>query len=391
MKLIDVCKFIVDCPHSTANDEGSGYPLIRTPNVGRGRLILSDVHRVCEEVYNKRNARAIPMAGDLIMAREAPAGNVAVIQPGEKVCLGQRTVLIRPDIEKVNPNFLAYYLLGPKQQHALTSTANGATVAHVNMPHIRNLDICLPSRKEQDTIANYLSAYDAKIESVTKEVKLIEENAQLLYKEWFINLRCPYISEKFQDNGLPNGWSIATLGDIAYDAGVAAKKQNRNDFCYYLPIDCMPKKSLCYTVVDDVSLAESSLQSFQPGDIVMGAMRPYFHKVIIARDKGLTRNTCFVINAKNKSFWAYLALLIFSEETIKYASQISVGATMPYVRWGDFVKMPIIIPSKEIADKFSEIITPMIERINTLAVITQRLIEARNILLPKLISGEVSI
>ena len=66
MRLQDVCELIVDCPHSTAKDEGIGYPLIRTPNIGKGRLILDGVHRVSEEVYHKRNQRAVPQDGDLI-------------------------------------------------------------------------------------------------------------------------------------------------------------------------------------------------------------------------------------------------------------------------------------------------------------------------------------
>ena len=110
MTLNDICELIVDCPHSTAKDEGEGFPLIRTPNIGRGRLILDDVHRVSKEVYDKRNARAVPQDDDLILAREAPAGNVAIVKDGEQVCLGQRTVLIRPDKSKVYPDFLAYYI-----------------------------------------------------------------------------------------------------------------------------------------------------------------------------------------------------------------------------------------------------------------------------------------
>ena len=110
MILSDICEFIVDCPHSTAPDEGVGYPLIRTPNIGKGRLILDGVHRVSEKVYIDRTQRGIPQDGDLIFAREAPAGNVALVTNGEKVCLGQRTVLIRPNQEKVNPEYLVYYL-----------------------------------------------------------------------------------------------------------------------------------------------------------------------------------------------------------------------------------------------------------------------------------------
>ena len=80
MVLNDICDLIVDCPHTTSPDMGKGYPLIRTPNIGKGRFLLDGVHRVSEKTYNDRNARAIPQEDDLIFAREAPAGNVAIIK-----------------------------------------------------------------------------------------------------------------------------------------------------------------------------------------------------------------------------------------------------------------------------------------------------------------------
>lgn len=108
-----------------------------------------------------------------------------------KVCLGQRTVLIRPSAEKVSPLFLNYYLNAPKQRHALLSNSNGATVSHVNMPVIRNLVIELPDREAQDRIADVLSAYDELIENSRRQIQLLEEAARRLYKEWFIDLKFP--------------------------------------------------------------------------------------------------------------------------------------------------------------------------------------------------------
>lgn len=163
MTLLDACELIVDCPHSTAPDEGAGYPLIRTPNIGKGRLLLEGVHRVSEETYNKRNERAIPQEGDLILAREAPVGNVAKIQSGQKVCLGQRTVLIRPK-KNIDSDFLTYYLLSPYIQHMLLVSSNGATVSHLNMAAIRKLTIDLPDLSTQRRIGSLLSAIDNKIE-----------------------------------------------------------------------------------------------------------------------------------------------------------------------------------------------------------------------------------
>ena len=180
MILNDICELIVDCPHSTAKDEGAGYPLIRTPNIGKGRLILDGVHRVSKEVYDKRNARAIPQDDDLILAREAPAGNVAIIKNGEKVCLGQRTVLIRPDKRKVNPDFLTYYILAPQQQYELLGTANGATVAHVNIPVIKNLPVELPDKKIQQKAADILKAYDDLIENNVWQIKLLEDRKSVV-------------------------------------------------------------------------------------------------------------------------------------------------------------------------------------------------------------------
>lgn len=211
MILSDVCEFIVDCPHSTAPDEGEGYPLIRTPNVGKGRLDLNGVHRVGESVYKQRIQRGAPRANDLIFAREAPAGNVALVQENQTVCLGQRTVLIRPNVQKVNPQYLVYYLLSPKPQYELLGTANGATVAHVNLPAIRNLKIELPEKSVQDKIGTILVTYDDLIENNQKQIKLLEEAAQRLYKEWFVDLNFPGHENTKIVDGVPEGWNECTV------------------------------------------------------------------------------------------------------------------------------------------------------------------------------------
>ena len=164
VSLDEACDVIVDCPHTTAKDEGAGIPLIRTPNVGKGRLCLVDVHRVSEDVYQSRIARAVPCGGDLILAREAPAGNVAVIPDNLKVCLGQRTMLLRPNKKIADSYFLAYYLNAPSQRSRLIGMANGATVSHINVADVRKLEVRLPPLEVQHRIASVLSCIDGKIE-----------------------------------------------------------------------------------------------------------------------------------------------------------------------------------------------------------------------------------
>lgn len=139
--LNDLCDLIVDCEHKTAPLSQSDIASIRTPNIGKGRLVLDGVNTVSEEVYRLWSRRAVPAPGDLILAREAPAGNVGVIPEGLRCVLGQRTVLIRPKASKIHSDFLALYLLNTKTQRRLLSHSTGATVQHVNMKDIRALPI----------------------------------------------------------------------------------------------------------------------------------------------------------------------------------------------------------------------------------------------------------
>lgn len=187
-RLGEICELISDCPHTTAKDEGVGIPLIRTPNVGFTRLMLAGVHRVSEEVYKQRTKRAVPLPGDLIFAREAPAGNVAVIQPGEKVCLGQRTVLLR--LRKgCFPDYIAYSVLQPESQKILIQKSTGSTVAHVNVCDIKVFPIPLPPLSiQREVVARLDSAKTRaeKLEAKAREgVAVCETMRKAILKEAF--------------------------------------------------------------------------------------------------------------------------------------------------------------------------------------------------------------
>jgi type I restriction enzyme S subunit len=168
--LNDICELIVDCEHKTAPKQETGYPSIRTPNIGKGVLILEGVNRVSEETYITWTKRAIPKEDDLILAREAPAGNIGVIPKNVKVCLGQRTVLIRPKKDKFISKYLAFLILSSKVQKQLLSHSTGATVQHINMKDIRAFKIYnLPSLVEQEKVVNGID----KILNETKKLETI--------------------------------------------------------------------------------------------------------------------------------------------------------------------------------------------------------------------------
>src|SRR5690606_10663457 len=109
-RLVEICERIVDCPHSTPVWTSHGVVVLRNQNIRKGRLELTEPSYTDEAHYIQRTKRATPREGDLVITREAPMGEVCMIPPGLKCCLGQRMVLLRPDSKKVDPKYLLYVL-----------------------------------------------------------------------------------------------------------------------------------------------------------------------------------------------------------------------------------------------------------------------------------------
>ena len=372
IKLKDVCEFIVDCPHSTAKDEGSGYPLIRTPNIGKGRFNLEGVHRVSENVYKQRNLRATPQDNDLIFAREAPAGNVAIIKNGEKFCLGQRTVLIRPDPQYVSPDFLTYFLLAPQQQYGLLGTANGATVAHVNLPTIRELEINLPSLKNQCRIADILSAYDDLIENNRKQIKLLEEAAQRLYKEWFVDLRFPGHEHTKIVDGVPEGWEKRLLGDIVE---VKYGKDHKS-----IPDGLIP-------VYGSGGFMRKCSQVLYDGESVLIPRKGSLNNIIYVDEAFWTVDTMFYTKMKLPNIGTFLYFFVKSFDMYS----MNIGAAVPSMTTNILNAIDIIVPSADVLGRFQSISKIYFNKIGLLYRQIETATQARDRLLPKLMSGEVEV
>lgn len=396
--LKDITELIVDCPHSTANDEGKGYPLVRTPNIGKGRLVYQGMHRVSEEVYNKRNQRAVPQENDLIFAREATAGNVALIQKGEKVCLGQRTVLIRPNKSLVDPAYLTYLLLAPKQQYNLLGTANGATVAHVNLPTIRNLKLELPDLEVQHHIATILSRYDTLIENYQEQIKLLEEAAQRLYKEWFVELRFPGHENTKMVDGLPEGWEKKKISEICDTIGGGTPSTK---IVYYYeggtinwvtPTDITKNNSLCLLSTEKKITTEGlnhSSAKMLPAETILMTSRAsvgYFGicDFEVCTNQGFI--SCVPFDWDCQMYLLYNLMNRVEEIRIKAG-----GSTYLEISKSVFRNFEIVIPTKFLLARFQQEAHRILERMRNTTNQIRLLAEARDRLLPRLMGGEMEV
>lgn len=382
MTLLEVCEFIIDTEHKTAPFIERGIPSIRTPNVGKGRLILDkDIKYVDDHTFTEWTKRAVPQKEDIIIAREAPVGNVAIV-PDVQLCLGQRTVLARPDRTKVDPYYLCYYLLSPKMQHKMLSGSGGSTVAHLNMKDIRSLTLPnLPPLPTQQRIASILSAYDDLIENNLKQIRLLEEKALLKYKqiggseklvEYLIEEVCETIGGGTPATGNPQFWDE---GEIIWFS--PTDLTNHNSFVL---IDSAKK-------ITELGLQKSSAKLVPPKTILMTSRASIGYFGLINR--WACTNQGFINILPNKKF--YRAYMLFDlknrkEEIIGNAN----GSTFMEISKGKFRQMRIKLPKDEnILIEYENEFEVVFNLIENLLKQNAKLREARDILLPRLMNGAI--
>jgi type I restriction enzyme S subunit len=245
-------------------------------------------------------------------------------------------------------------------------------------------------------IADILSTYDELIENNQRRIRVLEEVARSLYREWFVRFRYPgHESVPLVDSPLgqiPQGWEVKKLCDLISYNRRATKPGHYLDERRYVPIDCLPSKSLALLEAKAIEEAQSSLQLFEKGDILFGAMRPYFHKVVVAPFAGVTRTTCFVFKPVQLEWHAFATMTAFDESTVAYANAHSQGATIPYAVWdGALSDMPLILPPRELLCCFEKVVAPMIAHLSQSFFTLNNLRRTRDLLLPRLLSGQVAL
>lgn len=216
---------------------------------------------------------------------------------------------------------------------------------------------------------------------------VIQEIAQELYRDWFINFNFPngknisYKSngEKFKDTKvglIPQHWNVGEFSYFAADVNRSVNPKNKSDFDKYIALEDIPRKRLFINKFSSVNDVTSSMIEFKEGEILFGSMRPYFHKICIAPFNGITRTTTFVIKPKKDIFHKYLLMLTFQKYTVDYADSTSEGSTIPYAVFESIEKMPVIIPDEDTLSKFEKLLSPLIQIANLKVLESLKLVEA---------------
>lgn len=373
--LADVCHFIVDSEHKTAPTQGDGYPLIRTPNIGRGRFVLEGVQRVSQETFKAWTKRGIPRPGDLILAREAPVGNVALVQPGMRVCLGQRTVLIRPNQKAIDSSYLTYLLLGDEIQGHFHSVANGATVHHLNLKDLRALKLSnLPPLATQRKIAAILSAYDDLIENNTRRVRVLEDMARALYREWFVEFRFPGHEDSAfvedEHGRRPEGWERPTLGQ-------------RVELLYGKALTASQRKPGPYPVYGSGGVVGNHLLPLSDGPGLIVGRKGNVGAIYWSDGPFFPIDTVYYVRSELPLHYLYFNL--------QSQNFINNDAAVPGLNRNQAYSLPLLVPDLLMLEQFTKLIDMVFGQLNNLRLRNANLRRTRDLLLPRLVSGELDV
>ncbi len=331
------------------------------------------------------------------MTYEATLHRYAIIPEGFRGCLGRRVALIRPDPEKANSRFLLYYFLSHEWRKVVESfVITGATVDRIPLEKFPEFPATLPKLSVQEEIADVLAAYDELIEINRRRMELMEQAARLLYEEWFIRLRFPGHEHASLADDMPEGWRTYNLDDLCL-IGRGASPRPIADFMdgdvpWFKIADATASESfyIFHTAehVTDDGAKKSIL--LEPGALILSNSAtcgiPYFTGV-----RGCIHDGWLYFTDLNRISQPFLyCYLHFKREEL--VSSVSDGSTQKNLNTTAVGRLKIALPRRDaLLRQFEESVDPMFRMIFNLARENISLRAARDLLLPRLMSGEIPV
>ena len=351
-----------------------------------------DMKRV--ELNEKELVRDTLKDGDILFGRrslvESGAGKSSIVKNlNEPTTYESSVIRLRLNKKHSNPYFYYYWLLSPSGKGAIASIVTGANVKGIKSSDLKNIVVPTPTLPTQNKIVGILSAYDDLIENNLKRIKLLEEMAQITYEEWFVRLRFPgYESIPINpETGLPEGWSKTRLGEMCtLTMGQSPKSEFYNFQGKGLPFHQGVKdygarfpKNTCWST--------SGSRYAERGDILFSVRAPVGRLNIALEKMILGRGLAAIRHKDNAQGFLYCLLKKqFFEEDM-----IGGGAIFNSVTKNDMHRIEVVAPSPAVLKDFSQIVDATDRQIEILHYQNVRLREARDILLPRLMTGVIDV
>lgn len=382
---------LIDYRGKTPKKTLSGVPLV-TAKIVKNGTINGYTEYIAEEDYDKWMVRGFPKVGDVILTTEAPLGEVALLKE-EKVALAQRIVCLRGKDNVLDNTYLKYYLQSGKGQKSLSARESGTTVTGIKQAELRRVDIEYPAYDDQRRIASILSSLDRKIELNNKINADLEEMAQAIFKNWFVDFE-PFKDGKFVDSELgmiPEGWKVGTLGDITKNK--SAKVKERNDVKVLSPVttgELVLSEEYFTKQVFSSSIAKYKIVNkgdfaYNPARVNIGSLgRNEF-------DFDGCVSPVYVVFSVLDGYENYFDLFRKTDFFKDSVASLAIGGVRQSLSYDDLSSIEVIIPSENAVEEFNNLYNQMKKTIKANKLENSRLSLLRDTLLPRLMSGELEV
>ena len=384
-KISDIGEVVGGGTPSTANSNfwGGDIPWISPKDLtGYKSVYISHGENFLTKTGLKSGTKLLPK-GTVLFSSRAPIGYVAIAS--NPICTNQGFKSIICNKEIINPLFLYYYIKGNLNYIKLFGT--GATFPEISGAAMRKIKVQIPSIPTQQKIASILSAYDRLIENNTRRIRLLEQMAENLYKEWFIRFRFPEHEKVEMINGLPKGWNKEELGNIAdVCMGSSPKSEYYNNEKKGLPFH-QGVGSFGERFVLDNTYSTSYSQIANPMSILFSVRAPV-GRLNYTRNRIAIGRGVAAINHKEgmQSLLFYTLKAKFFKEDI-----VGNGAIFSSITKKELLKLKFIVPIKELRVVFNNKINKIDREIDILYKQNQLLTRQRDLLLPRLMSGKLEV
>ena len=395
VKLGDLCERVTSGGTPKANVESyynpPTIPWLKTKEVNYCRIYETENY-ISEDDLNNSSAKLIAPNSVIIAMYGDTAGKVAI----NKIPLttNQACCNLTIDKEKADYEFIYYQLC--TLYNKMVSLRIGAAQLNLNAQIIKDLEIAVPPILAQRRIAEVLSRYDSLIENYQQQIKLLEEAAQRLYKEWFVDLRFPGHESTPIINDLPQGWQKKKLGEIVRTTSGGTPSRGKPEY-YIGDILWAKTKELNDSFILDTeekisieAINKSSAKILPSGSLLLAMYGATIGKLGIASKELACNQACcvFLFNDNGGFRWFLYNWLIINRAFLISQGK---GAAQPNLSQDMIKNFEAIIPDTPLLEKFNRMVTPLYERIKNIQVQIRNLSEARDRLLPKLMSAEIEV
>ena len=410
---------LIDCVHKTPEAVESGFPYVAIPQMVEGRLDLKAARRISERDMQAWNVKCDPREGDVVLSRRCNPGVTAVIPKGFKGSLGQNLVLLRATNGRITPEYLRWATRGREWWNEVDRYINvGAVFESLRCADIPEFQIPLPSLPKQKAIAHILGTLDDKIELNRKTNETLEAMAKALFQSWFVDfdpVRAKAegrptglpdeISDLFPDSFeeselgvIPRGWRVAPVGDVVESVGGSTPSTSEPDYWeggehYWATPKDLSSLSEPFLLDTAKKITAAGVQRISSGILPAGTVLLSSRAPV-----GYIAVACVPISI-NQGFIALKAaadmptayLLNWCVENIQQFKDRATGTTFPEISKAAFRPIPMLIPGATAIQAFARKTQAIYEAIVANMKEVELLANARDTLLPKLISGELRI